>query len=445
MAAHSTVKRRRRKTSDRPKKPYNEFPLYPHPLGYWSRKVDGKLLHFGRWGRIIKGKLERLPYEKGYKDALRLHNARINAAKLGDIAECVVLPEKQQLTKDTRKVSLAYVANRFLTAKNNRLEAKEISPRTFSEYKQATDLLVEKFGSSRDVRKLKPEDFESLRADMAKRWGPARLGKFIVMVRMVFGYAVDNRIIRRPIYFGTEFVKPDKAAMRKAKAARGRKLFTAAEIRTILDALAGEEVKVHRGKSGKQKSVRLRRNPQLRAAVLLGCNAALGNNDISSLQFIHLESQQGWLDFPRPKNGLPRRAPLWAETLKAIEEGVRSRPKPKSNDAASCVFLNRAGQRMVQSTTQSHSDYVSSQFRSVLRSLGIKGRRGLNFYSLRHTAATIGLQTGDRDAVKLMMGHAQHDILDGYDELGPSDKRLQRVVDHIHGWLFSDAIAKGDK
>ena len=33
MTSNSTPKPRRRKRADRPDKPYNEFPLYPHPSG----------------------------------------------------------------------------------------------------------------------------------------------------------------------------------------------------------------------------------------------------------------------------------------------------------------------------------------------------------------------------------------------------------------------------
>jgi len=47
--------------SAKPKKPYPEFPLYAHNLGYWSKKINKKILHFGRWGRVVKGKLVLCP------------------------------------------------------------------------------------------------------------------------------------------------------------------------------------------------------------------------------------------------------------------------------------------------------------------------------------------------------------------------------------------------
>jgi integrase len=66
----------------------------------------------------------------------------------------------------------------------------------------------------------------------------------------------------------------------------------------------------------------------------------------------------------------------------------------------------------------------------------INGRTGLGFYSLRHTFAPIALRSGDRDAVRSLMGHATHDVLAAYDETGPSDVRLRAVVEYVYQWLI---------
>lgn len=404
MIGKHTPKRPRRKI-ERPKKPYPAFPLSPHASGKWQKKIRGAIYYFGSWARRENGKLVRIEGD-GWKDALEAYKSQADDLHAG---------RTPRVKGDD--LNVADLCNQFLTAKMRQLQAGELSPRSFSEYRQATDLIVQGFGKTRLVCDLAAGDFGRLRADMSTRWGPARLSKFIQLIRTVFKFSVDNGLIERPVVFGSAFNKPGKAVMRKHKAASDRKLFTATEVRSILDALEGV-------------------NPQLRAAVLLGVNCGLGNSDVSGLQTAHLDLSTGWLDFPREKTGLPRRVPLWRETVEAVKTAIAKRRPAKLPEDAGCVFINRAGHRMVQMTERSHQDYVSSQFRKVLRDLHINGRKGLNFYSLRHSFATIALEAGDRDAVRSLMGHAAHDMLSAYDETGPSDGRLLAVVNHVHGWLF---------
>jgi len=72
----STAKKRRRKPGpDWPEKPYPDFPLGPVANGRWQKRINGKLHYFGRWGRIWKGKMERVEGD-GWEDALELHQAQ---------------------------------------------------------------------------------------------------------------------------------------------------------------------------------------------------------------------------------------------------------------------------------------------------------------------------------------------------------------------------------
>jgi integrase len=206
----------------------------------------------------------------------------------------------------------------------------------------------------------------------------------------------------------------------------------------MLDALAGHKV-------AKPAKAKVAADPVLRAIVLLGINVGAGNTDVANMQMKHLDLDGGWLNYPRGKTGIGRRVPLWPETVEALKLAIANRPAPQSSDDKNCVFLTprrngaeRSGAtRLVVVGKTSRTDYVSRDFSKLLHTLHINSRKGLGFYSLRHTLATIGLQVRDRDAVKAIMGHVEGDVLATYDEAGPSDERKTAVVNHVRTWLFS--------
>src|SRR5919201_6454235 len=94
----------------KPAKPYPEFPLTAHPAGYWCKKIRGKLHYFGPWsdpdGALAKY-LEQ-------KDAL--HAGRVPR------------PDPGALT-------VKELANAFLAHKQALVDAGELSPLTWGEYK----------------------------------------------------------------------------------------------------------------------------------------------------------------------------------------------------------------------------------------------------------------------------------------------------------------------
>jgi integrase len=395
---------RPRKAADRPKKPYHDFPLSPHASGAWQKKIRGKIHYFGKWAHRVNGKLVRVPGD-GWEDALARYKA---------VADDLHAGRTPRVTADG--LTVANLCNRFLTAKHHQLAAGEVTPRTFAEYKATTDRLVARFGKNRLADDLASDDFEALRAELAERYGPVRLGNEIQRVRTVFRYAAEAGLLDQPVRYGPAFKKPSAGVLRRHRAAAGERLFGADELRRLIDD-AGVPLK---------------------AMILLGVNAGFGNADCGTLPLSALDLDGGWVTFPRPKTGVPRRCPLWPETVAAIRDALADRPEPKDPAAAGLVFVTRYGRPWSADGT---SDAVTLETGKLLRRAGLH-RPGLGFYTLRHTFRTVADATRDFPAVRLVMGHADASIDAVYRER-IDDARLKAVTEHVRNWLWQRPAAGG--
>jgi integrase len=152
----------------------------------------------------------------------------------------------------------------------------------------------------------------------------------------------------------------------------------------------------------------------------------------------HIDLRGGWLQYPRPKTGINRRAKLWPQTVRAIEKALDGQRKAKQEQYRDLVFFTRCG------APWGHEDKpispISSEFRKLLEQLKLY-RRGRSFYALRHVFRTIADETKDQPAIDLVMGHARGDIASEYRER-ISDERLQAVADHVRTWLFGNRKPK---
>jgi integrase len=372
----------------KPAKPYPDFPLTPHPAGYWCKKIRGKLHYFGPWGDP-DGALAK--YNEQKED---LHAGRT-----------------PRLEADA--VTVKQLVNDFLHAKQQAVDVGELARLTWGDYKTACDEVVAAFGKSRLLTDVGPDDFAKLRNKLAHKWGPQRLSKMIQFVRCVFKWAYDSGVLDRPVRFGPGFKLPSKKVMRLHRAKNGPKLLTAEEVRRLL-AAAGT---------------------QLKAMILLGINCGFGNADCGNLPQAALDLERGIVDYPRPKTGIARRAALWPETIGALRDAMTKRPEPKKQEHAGLVFLTRCGDSWHTGTTDGP---LSREFGKLLHKLGINGRYRLGFYTLRHTFRTVADEAKDQPAADYIMGHEAPHMSSHYRE-GISGERLRVVGDHVRAWLFADA------
>ncbi len=463
----------------RPKKPYPDFPLFPHATGRWAKKIRGRFVFFGPWDDA-QGAIERYVTQR---DALmaglvpRAHpvgapsrsrqpgpltgdsfpssrvaatrptsghgaNGRrwagsggtvVNSAAGRDVAGDVgdpVDPDSnldgpegeppQRLAAGT--LTLRDLVNRFLTAKQRRVESGELGPQSFADYLRIYGRVIKAFGPHRPVHGMGPADFTRLRDLLSKTRGPFALGCDITKVRTLFRFAVAEGLMEREPRYGPGFDKPSKKTIRLARGPSGSRMFEPEEIAKLL---AGASV-------------------QMRAMILLGLNCGMGNTDVASLPRSALDLPRGMLEFPRPKTGVARRAILWPETVEALKAVAKVRPAAASTADRGLVFLTKygkpwarvsapqGGQRLGKLAVAMDAVYLS--FSRLAKEVGVQ-KPGRAFYSLRHTFRTVADEIGDRRAIDLIMGHENgQDISNHYVErIG--DERIARVVEHVRAWM----------
>ena len=391
-----------RKSRVKPEKPYEGFPLFAHASGQWSKKINRKLHYFGVWSDP-EAALKRLNFEYAY-----LKDGRVPPAV------------------DVRDgCSIQLMCNQFLKHKEQALDCGDLSPRTFRDYYKVCKGLLDHFGESRLVSDLGPADLARYRADMANRLSASSLKNAITKIMVVFNYAHADKLIEKPVDFGVGFKRPSAKLIRKERNEAGIKLFTREEINGILEE-AG---------------------PVMRGMILLGINCGFGNSDVANLPQSAVDLEKGWVTFPRPKTEVPRRVPLWPETVEALKLAIEKRPGPANKKDASLVFLTVRGLPWVRMKkglegpeSDTPVDCIHSSLKRILRKLGINGRKGLGFYTLRRNFEIYAGECKDQVAVDQCMGHVDNSMAGVYRQ-SISDHRLLAVVGVVRDWLFGNGAA----
>ena len=274
--------------------------------------------------------------------------------------------------------------------------------RSFDDYFKTCTIIADHFGKLRPVSSIHVSDFNSFRGVLAKTRKAVALGNEINRIRGVFLYAYKADLVDSPIKFGPDFKRPGKKTIRQQKSQQPKKLFTANEVRNLIDAAS----------------------EPMRTMILLGINCGLGNADCGRMLVSHVDFKSGWLDYARGKTGIDRRAKLWDETIAGLKIHCQDREPSQE------VFATRHGNSWFKDAGDSP---ISKEFRKLQRELGIqKAFRG--FYSLRHTFETEAAAGLDQPAVDLIMGHEPQHISSNYVEL-IHDKRLASVSKLMRRWL----------
>jgi integrase len=393
-----STRSRKSKKPAKPEKPYPNFPLFPHATKRWAKKIKGQLWYFGSWADGPQAAMDRYLAER---DA--------------------IFAGRDPRVPKVEGYTLGMLCNEFLNAKQAKLTQGKMRTAHFADLHKVCKRLIDFFGAGRLVKDIGPDDFERLDHSYPSTWKLRRRKREIGGTRSVFLYALKKEKIER-VRFGP-FAVPTKDQLKAERFANERKhgnrLFSAEQLRTILDAATAP----------------------LKALVYLGLNCGLGNTDLSELTTAYIDLENRWLDFPRIKTSVQRRSYLWTETVEAVREAMKLRASPENPDDANLVFVTKTGLRMVRvelskddtgKVIVNNEDTISKAFAALLAKLKFK-RRGLSFYSLRHHVETYG--GADQPALNVVMGHEDGSMAANY-RGGISDDRLRAVSASIYSWLF---------
>lgn len=354
-----------------PNNPKDDFPLTRATAGTWVKQINGKRQSFGKWGKVVKGKLTLLtdpedPTNAGlWKDALRnLHEVAPNIipAKFRKLAGIGVAEwdGEEVPAEPGPDISVAGAANLFLQTKHDRPEGEELSRSMLEDYERTCQMIVDFMRDKRKKELLIDIDESDLKAlgEHIKSSDAAyyRRRNMMVWIRSFFKFCNDTGVLFVTIeahgrkvksFLPFKYVEALSIPKQKSKAVRklGR-IMKGDEREKFNDEEYIEDKKLFRPSEIKQLLENCR-SSQIRAMILLGLNAgflpidcsrfplmALGTEQSGWTEFADYDDQEqlrqyglesGLIRFARYKKQTKRMFQLWPETQSAIRQVMSER------------------------------------------------------------------------------------------------------------------------
>lgn len=168
----------------------------------------------------------------------------------------------------------------------------------------------------------------------------------------------------------------------------------------------------------------------------MGLNCGFGCTDCSELLWKHLDFKKMRVCYPRHKTNIERNLVLWPETVEALKA------MPKINDRVFNTPTDKFMVRVIEtekgdgSIRRTNNDSVGKEFSKLLKKAGIKTEKGVGFYTLRRTAATLAARSGDPFAVQKLLGHADLKMATIY--IQDVSEQTDRVINNVRKLIIQD-------
>jgi integrase len=375
------------KTTRQGRKRPKTFPLYKHKTGQWCKTIRGRKVYFGT------DRDEALDAFLAAKDHLYAgRQAPVTVAK------CVTVED---------------VVGSFRASKESALALGELSPRMLKEYKKVCQLISRVLGKTTPIGDVAYADLVRLKARVAtgkngKTTSPISFKRQLAYVRGVFLHA--NEELNCHVKYRKPLAAPSAKVVRKHRHAIGERLFTAKQIRDLIEIAS----------------------PQMKAMIWLGVTAGFGNRDCATLPIEQVDLTSGWHNYWRPKTQNPRRAPLTPECAAALYRVIKGR-------RSGLVFMTKYGQPWYREDEKRCP--ISAEFKKLCVKLKIYKPGITTFYSLRRTCQTVGEGAGEPMALKFLMGHIPPtDDMSSVYRQKVYDAPLLRISEHIRKWVNGEIV-----
>ena len=330
----------------------DKFPLTLHKTGQYCKKIKGKIYYFGTDKRIA--------LQRYYDQAAFLHAGKAINPKL-----------------KSESLSVKMLCNLYLDHQESRATIKEIK----QNHVYGQTLILRSFtkfiGPNCQVCDVSTMDLQNYRKKLIKaKKSSNTINNHIATIKALYNWASDNEIVDSI---------PNLRAIKKVTISKTDKpIFNMSQIEKLLRSAS----------------------EQMKAMIWLGLNCGFGCTDCAQLKWKNVDFENSRVVFPRGKTGVNRNLPLWPETIEAL------RKIPKSGDLVFYTSRGNTWVRMIESTDKhgnkkyAKDDAVTKEFSKLLKKTNLKTEKGVGFYTLRRTAATLAARSGDPFAVQKLLGHA---------------------------------------
>ncbi len=363
-------------------------PLYPHASGSWTATLAGKKRSFGGWSDLPA--------------ALRKYELAKAKLLMGEDP----FDKSANPSKRSSGQTIADIVSKFIEAKTSECNRGIISPRTLKQITYEITKFSDQHGKVK-VSDLTPEKWTEISQSFPPAWSLNMFNTRIKIVRSCFNFAQDSGWVK-PMRYG-KFCVIKQNVLKKAKARKPPKLYTAEEILKILEFC----------------------HDDLKCCILLSLSTGMGGTDLSLLRLSDIKG--GFIVGRRSKTQVARKAPVWPEVAHLLAKLDTGKDE--------CLFRTQTGLPLVGA--MEHSSNYQSAFKRACKRAGVDNRGP---YLLRSITQTICEQANvplASLATSRIMGHKRTEVSETYrKEDNIPDWQIVRVSDFLHSWLYKADVWK---